>query len=215
MTEERVSAEDIWLQDEHSKQKPFQSSRAAAAIKTINMKPPTRNRIALSVFITAPLLVLITLAQPSLSSRPIQQSAAAAASTTSNRQPHFVVEQSSSSISIENSISNEVQRVSVGRTAKFKCIVEDIGQHKVIWFHKEKRLPLVIDNQVNIWKDRLHASSQGNSVFFLQLDNVQVSDKVSLLILFIQFREISPGVVVLLNSNSSGASSNCQQHPDE
>lgn len=76
--------------------------------------------------------------------------------------------------------NNEVQRVAVGRSVRFKCTVNDIGDHKVAWFHKDRRLLLAIDNKTVAWRERIQVSSQANKVFFLQLDSVQLSDKVSL-----------------------------------
>lgn len=50
---------------------------------------------------------------------------------------------------------------------------------QVAWFHKEKRLLLAFDNSTITWKERIQVSSQANSVFFLTIDSVQLSDKVS------------------------------------
>lgn len=74
---------------------------------------------------------------------------------------------------------NNVQRVAVGRSVRFKCVVNDIGDHKLAWFHKDRRLLLAFDNKTVAWRDRIQVSSQANSVFFLQIDSVQLSDKVS------------------------------------
>lgn len=73
----------------------------------------------------------------------------------------------------------DIQRVAVGRSIRFKCVVNDIGEHRVAWFHKDRRLLLAIDNRTIAWRDRIQVSSQANSVFFLQIDNVQLGDKVS------------------------------------
>lgn len=73
-----------------------------------------------------------------------------------------------------------VQRVPMGRSVKFRCAVNDIGDHKVSWFHSEKRMLLAMDNRTVGWRERVQVSSHANSVFFLQIDNVQPSDKVSL-----------------------------------
>lgn len=76
---------------------------------------------------------------------------------------------------------NSVHRVAVGRSIRFRCAVNDIGSYKVSWFQKDKRLLLAIDNRTVAWRERIQVSSQANSVFFLQIDNVQLSDKVSVL----------------------------------
>lgn len=80
---------------------------------------------------------------------------------------------------VEQISSDSVQQIAVGRPVKFKCEVNNIGHHKLAWFHKDKRLLLAIDNKTVAWKERIHVSSQANSVFFLQIDSVQLSDKVS------------------------------------
>lgn len=74
---------------------------------------------------------------------------------------------------------DQLQRVPVGRSVKFKCSVENIGDHKLAWFHKEKRLLLALGNKTVAWKERIRVSSQAESVFFLQIDSIQLSDKVS------------------------------------
>lgn len=71
------------------------------------------------------------------------------------------------------------QRVAVGRPVRFKCLVENIGEHKVHWFHKQRRLLLAIGNKTTAWKERVQVSSHADSVFFLHLDSVQLTDKVS------------------------------------
>lgn len=185
------SAESVWLQDEFSRRKIDSNAAKCkrsrqimseahhddAAIKKKSSPPlmfhiRTIQQLIATIanqMIIIIIVMLITLSQISPPSSFVAEAdPLTQASKSTHKQPHFVEPE-----------SGEVQRVSEGRSVKFKCVVNDIGNHKVIWFHKEKRLPLVIDNQVNFWKDRLHASSQGNSVFFLQLDNVQVSDKVS------------------------------------
>lgn len=111
-----------------------------------------------------------------------------------------------------NETEDEVQRIAVGRSVKFKCVVNSIGDHKVCsslnithssleyfncltrqapliapklaWFHKDKRLLLAFDNKTVAWRERIHVSSQANSVFFLQIDNVQLEDKVSSLLAY-------------------------------
>lgn len=50
---------------------------------------------------------------------------------------------------------------------------------KLAWFHKDKRLLLAIDNKTVAWRERIHVSSHANSMFFLQIDSVQLNDKVS------------------------------------
>lgn len=50
---------------------------------------------------------------------------------------------------------------------------------QLAWFHKDRRLLLALDNKTVAWRERLHVSSHANSVFFLQLESVQLSDKVS------------------------------------
>lgn len=73
-----------------------------------------------------------------------------------------------------------VQRVPMGRSVRFRCAVNDIGSHKVSWFHQEKRILLAMDNRTVGLRERVQVSSHANSVFFLQIENVQLSDKVSL-----------------------------------
>lgn len=71
------------------------------------------------------------------------------------------------------------QKVAVGRSVRFRCAVNDIGDHLVNWFHKDKRLLLAVGNKTVAWRERIQVSSQANSVFFLQIDTIQLSDKVS------------------------------------
>lgn len=75
--------------------------------------------------------------------------------------------------------NNQVHRVAVGRSVRFKCTVNEIGAHKLAWFHKDRRLLLALDNKTVAWRERIQVSSQANKVFFLQIDSVQLSDKVS------------------------------------
>ena len=100
----------------------------------------------------------------------LPRSPAQATDANRHRQAHFV-ELESDSVS---------QRVAVGRSVRFKCVVTDIGDHVVAWFHKDRRILLAIDNKTIAWRDRIQVSSQANSVFFLQIDSVQLNDKVSL-----------------------------------
>lgn len=75
--------------------------------------------------------------------------------------------------------ANSTQRVAVGRSVRFKCVVNDIGDHKLAWFHKDRRILLALDNKTVAWRDRIQVSTQANSVFVLQIDSVQLTDKVS------------------------------------
>lgn len=81
----------------------------------------------------------------------------------------------------EPDTESNFKRVVVGRPVRLKCVVNDIGNHTVSWFHKDKRVLLAIDDKVINWRDRVQVSSQADSVFFLQFEHVQLSDKVSFL----------------------------------
>lgn len=75
--------------------------------------------------------------------------------------------------------ARDVQRVAVGREVRFKCVVNDIGHHMLSWFHRDQRLLLAHGNRTINWRDRIQVSSQSDKIFFLTLDKVQLSDKVS------------------------------------
>lgn len=82
---------------------------------------------------------------------------------------------------LEANAAAETQRVAEGRQVKFECeLDEDIGEHKLAWFHKDKRLLLALNNRTIAWKERVRVSSHAQRVFVLQIDNVQQTDKVSM-----------------------------------
>lgn len=139
------SAEKNWLKDEFARRKPPQnyphqseeatterrqssSSSEAAAIKmmrssissSLNNNHST-NRIEFKSVTSLSVCIMIIIISSNALAEPIAGSKPASALS---RQPHFVEPADSSS-------DDQVQRVSVGRTAKFKCIVNDIGNHKV------------------------------------------------------------------------------------
>lgn len=98
-----------------------------------------------------------------------QQQHSSLTSSTHIKQPSFG----------EPDAESNYKQVVVGRSVRLKCVVNDIGNHKVSWFHKDKRVLIAIDNKVIMWRDRVKVSSHADSVFFLHFDPVQLSDKVS------------------------------------
>ena len=74
---------------------------------------------------------------------------------------------------------NELQRVAVGRSVRFKCTVDDLGAHKLAWFHSDARALLGLNNMTLSRRSRVEVSAQADKVFFLQINSVQLSDKVS------------------------------------
>uniref|UniRef100_A0A6G1S477 Neuronal growth regulator 1 n=1 Tax=Aceria tosichella TaxID=561515 RepID=A0A6G1S477_9ACAR len=73
--------------------------------------------------------------------------------------------------------ANNHQTVAVGRSVRFKCVVNNIGDHKIAWFHRDRHILLAIGNKTVAWRERIQVSSQADSVFVLQIDSVQLSDK--------------------------------------
>lgn len=119
-----------------------------------------------------------------------QQQQAAASSNTQQQQRHIATSQPQPQHQQqlqypkqptfgEPDAESNLKRVVVGRSVRLKCVVNDIGNHSVSWFHKDKRVLLAIDNKVINWRDRVQVSSQADSVFFLHFEHVQLSDKVS------------------------------------
>lgn len=91
-------------------------------------------------------------------------------SSPSQKATHFVD---------QSDVAPRYQKVVAGRQVIFKCAVDDIGNHQLAWFHKDKRLLLGLGNKTINWKDRIHVHSQADKMFFLTIDSVQLDDKVS------------------------------------
>lgn len=159
-----------FVKEEQQIQQAMRTSRTER--RKTSHKPRSKN---LTTFVGVIIVMLVL--QTSQSEAADVQSTNQQQQPPAARQAHFAEPESDSNI----------QRVAVGRSIRFKCVVNDIGDHKLAWFHKDKRVLLAFDNKTVTWKDRIQVSSQANSVFFLQIDSVQLSDKVSGMTLLLFF----------------------------
>lgn len=148
----------------------------------LQLSRPNLNTEHLRWKIIASLFIIIHLAQ--YQNHQLLNEASATTSDRSHPPPplssaSFAAQQRQQVSFAEPESANNVQVVAVGRSVRFKCVVNNIGDHKVAWFHKDRHILLAIGNKTVAWRERIQVSSQADSVFVLQIDSVQLNDKVS------------------------------------
>lgn len=100
--------------------------------------------------------------------------------TNSNRQSKSMLFNSGPQPSFAADLIELHHKIATGRSLTLKCVVNDLGNHHVSWFHQEKRILLANDNKTINWRDRVHVSTQANTIFFLHIDNITLADQVSI-----------------------------------
>jgi len=67
--------------------------------------------------------------------------------------------------------------VAEGKTAKFTCIVQDLGNHRVAWIKADSKAILAIHDHVITNKKKIHVTKNDKSTYVLKIHEVLQSDE--------------------------------------